>query len=41
MAGWSSSGRIDGLLERMTLGEKIGQMTLVSAGQAVTAGLAR
>jgi hypothetical protein len=31
-----STTRIEALLARMTLEEKIGQMTLVSAGQAVT-----
>jgi beta-glucosidase len=36
MAGRYPSTRIEPLLARMTLEEKIGQMTLVSAGQAVT-----
>jgi beta-glucosidase len=36
MAGPDPSTRIEPLLARMTLEEKIGQMTLVSAGQAVT-----
>jgi beta-glucosidase len=36
MAGRHPSMRIEALLARMTLQEKIGQMTLVSAGQAVT-----
>ncbi|HEX5078510.1 MAG TPA: glycoside hydrolase family 3 N-terminal domain-containing protein [Geminicoccaceae bacterium] len=36
MAGRFPSTRIEALLARMTLDEKIGQMTLVSAGQAVT-----
>ena len=36
MAGWHPSAPIEALLGRMTLDEKIGQMTLVSAGQAVT-----
>jgi beta-glucosidase len=36
MAGRYPSTRIEALLTRMTLQEKIGQMTLVSAGQAVT-----
>src|SRR5918995_5380383 len=36
MAGRDPSTRIESLLARMTLEEKIGQMTLVSAGQAVT-----
>ena len=31
-----SNARIEALLAAMTLGEKIGQMTLVSAGSAVT-----
>src|SRR5919106_4174139 len=36
MAGTEATSRIDALLEAMTLEEKIGQMTLVSAGWAVT-----
>ena len=36
MAEKSSTRQIEGLLGAMTLEEKIGQMTLVSAGQAVT-----
>ena len=36
MPGPEASARIETLLEAMTLDEKIGQMTLVSAGWAVT-----
>jgi hypothetical protein len=41
MPGGDPSTGIEALLGRMTLEEKVGQMTLASAGQAVTGPVVR